>query len=175
MNLNQRLTATVAFVSIVPLTLALAACDQRGEHGDFSVGLVATTPTLPSPLSATTIMPRLLPLIPTLGFQCPVSAPFTTDFDLIVDHRGRVDVFLNQVSLRFVDGSGFGASPLLFSPRELSTLFGQTLVHPFTSRAFNFRPQFGCGLSVPRSLVVQVFLIDTFGALGQTSLTMPIR
>src|SRR5437867_9863667 len=112
MNLNQRLTATVAVVLILPLTFALAGCDERGERGDFSVGLVAAAPAAPAALSATTIMPRILPLIPALSFRCPVSAPFTTAFDLIVDHRGRVDLFLNQVSLRFLDGSGFGAPPL---------------------------------------------------------------
>jgi|SRR5262249_11229028 len=171
MNRN-RLRSRIPLALIVSLMFALAGCEPNRQS--VGAGLLTSAPSALS-MSTVRIVPQTLPLIPVRDSRCPVVAPFTSIFDLVVDHRGQSDVFLDQVSFRFVDRSGLGGSPLFFSAGTLTTLFGQMSVRPGGSRTFTFRPQFGCDLLVPRSLLARVTLVDRFGVADETSLTIPIR
>jgi hypothetical protein len=159
-----------AVVVPIALSLACAGCDTQIRARVAAVSLVGPVASVP----VVRFSPQTLMPLPTAGFGCPQVQPFTTVFDLIVDGRGSMDVFLTQVTIRFVDGSSFGGSPLIFSNGDLSARFGQTLVPADTTRAFGFTPQFGCGVSRPHTIVADIVLLDRQGSNHPMSLIAPI-
>jgi hypothetical protein len=159
-----------ASVLAVPFSIWLTACDQH-QTGTFAVGSTSA----PSPLLSAQILPQTLSLIPVKGFSCPVTPPFTTGFDLVITPQSRVDTLLNQVSFNFLNGSSISGSPLFFAVDDLARLFGSTLIPAGASRAFTFRPTFGCGSLRTTSMTARIVLVDATGASREVTLSAPVR
>jgi hypothetical protein len=148
--------------------LAIAACD-RPNRTFSGVQVIGPTPTL-----AGAIVPQPLVLSPVAGARCPFLTPFTTAFDLVIDHHGGTDLFIQQVTIRLLDGSNVGGSPLLMSSADLAARLGSTRVRPGQTRRFGFTPQFGCSAFRPRSLRADVVLRDAAGMQQTTHAIAPI-
>jgi hypothetical protein len=148
-------------LTIVCATLALLACDDAKNRSQTAM-LSSTGLFSPTLAVGTQISPQTLPLtaIPTIA--CPLAPAFTTSFELIFATLPQVNVFMDSVTLRLLDGSSVGGPSITFPRPALNAMFGSTLI--VTNRAFPFQPNFGCGLIVPGSIVVDVVLIDGFGA-----------
>jgi hypothetical protein len=151
------------------LVLVLAACgDQRSSTRGVD------PPTL-SPVIETVILPQVVPLTPVFGFGCPFVPPFTSAFDIIVRERAGLDVFMDRVSLQFIDGTNLGASPITIPQLEIARRFPSTLIRGFGSRSFRFTPQFGCGIGVPRSLLAELLFLDRFDRRHRSTLRVALR
>ena len=148
--------------------LAIAACDR--QNSSFSRVQV----TGPTAALAGAIVPQPLVLSPVAGARCPFLTPFTTAFDLLIDHQGGTDLFIEQVTIRLLDGSNVGGSPLLMSSADLAARLGSTRVRPGQTSRFGFTPQFGCSAFRPRSLRVDVVLRDAAGMQQTTHAIAPI-
>jgi hypothetical protein len=148
--------------------LAIAACD-RPNRTFSGVQVIGPTPTL-----AGAIVPQPLVLSPVAGARCPFLTPFTTAFDLVIDHHGGTDLFIQQVTIRLLDGSNVGGSPLLMSSADLAARLGSTRVRPGQTSRFGFTPQFGCSEFRPRSLRADVVLRDAAGMQQTTHAIAPI-
>jgi hypothetical protein len=140
-----------------------AACDnsvgtRRGE-------LISS----PSASFAVRIAPFSMPLIPMGRASCPMTQPFTTNFELIVGPSSR-DVLIDGLALRFIDGSS-ASSRLFFATRDLTLMFGSTRILAGTHRGFTLRPEFGCGLSTPRSVIAIIDLVDALGGRHEATAT----
>ena len=147
-------------VTILCATLALLACDDANNRSHTAMlsntGLFSPTLTL-----GTQIFPQTLPFSPITTIGCPLAPAFTTSFDLIFAASPQVNLFMDRVTLRLIDGTSMGSS-ITFPRPALNAMFGSTLI--VSNRAFAFRPNFGCGPRLPRSIAADVFLIDGFGA-----------
>ena len=151
----------------------LVACDndnwQSTPHlATFASPIGATLP------GTTSIVPARLGIAPIFGLRCPTFPSISTRFDLVVNLAGSRDLFMQQVTMRLLDGSHVGGSPLLVSAGDLSARFGSTVIAAGTRRTFAFDPQFGCGSFVPVSLAIDVILIDRLGSRHATTVTAPI-
>ncbi len=144
--------------------LLLSACD-RETHPFSRLEVIGPTPS-----SRTVIVPPMLVLSPVSGGRCPL----TTAFDLVIDHPGRSDVFLDQVTIRLLDGSSVGGSPVLMSSADLEARFGSRHVRSGTSRRFGLQPRFGCEAFFPRSVRTDVVLRDAAGLVRTMTLIVPI-
>jgi hypothetical protein len=148
--------------------LGITACDRQNRS--FSrVQVIGPTPAL-----AGTIVPQPLVLSPVAGARCPFLTPFTTAFDLVIDHPGETDLFMEQVTIRLLDGSNVGGSPLLMSSADLAARLGSTRIRPRQTSRFGFTPQFGCSAFLPRSLRADVVLRDASGMPQTTHVIVPI-
>lgn len=168
----------VLVVGLAMGSLVLAGCDSR--RGQFSVGdPVAPTSPAFSVSSTSSIAvhaaPLPLPLVPVTGFGCPFAQPFQAPFNLVIVGDHSVDFVLTQVQFSPFDLMGVPGDPLLISTNDLNARFGSTTIPAGTSRAFPFSPQFGCGLSHPGSLGIQVTLVDPFGRPRPLSVTAPLQ
>ena len=123
---------------------------------------------------ATQIQPQFLLRRSVGPFGCPTFPPFTTTFEIVV-LQPRVDLFLNQVTLRFIDGSGVGGSPITFPRPDLNRTFGHTLVRANALRTFPFTQPFGCFPVAPTFLSADVMFVDGNGVAQESTLTAPIR
>jgi hypothetical protein len=131
----------------------LAGCDR--ENRRFTrFDLIGPT----APVRAS-IVPPSVALNPLAGSRCP----FTSAFDLLIDHQGRSPLVIEQVTIRLLDGSSVGGSPVLMSSADLAARFGSTQLHPGVSRRFRLQPRFGCEPFVPRSLGAVLVLSDGSG------------
>jgi hypothetical protein len=164
MNAAPRRPRYVRWLLTGTLGLLLAACDR--ETHPFSQ-LQVIGPTLSS---RTAIVPPMLVLSPVSGGRCPL----TTAFDLVIDHPGRLDVFLDQVTVRLLDGSSVGGSPVLLSSADLEARFGSRHVRSGTTRRFGLQPRFGCEAFFPRSVRTDVVLRDAAGVVQTMTLVVPI-
>jgi hypothetical protein len=147
-------------IAILCATLALLACDdaqKTRQTGMFSnMGLFAPTLAV-----GTQISPQRLPFTALTTIACPLAPAFTTGFELIFATSPQVNVFMDRVTLRLIDGSSVGPS-ITFPRPLLNEMFGSTLI--VSNRAFAFRPNFGCGLRLPRSIAADVVLMDGAGS-----------
>jgi hypothetical protein len=144
-------------IAALSLAVVLTACDDNMVPK--GVGLAA--PSVAAAIDAR-IQPQVVPFTLLTGFSCPALQPFTTAFDLVVQERLGRDLFLDQVSLHFLDGTNLGASPMVLPRADLNRLFTSTLVNARATRFFRFAPQFGCGIGVPQVLIVEAFFLDRF-------------
>jgi hypothetical protein len=147
---------------IVVVAAAVAACDRDTNRRGTSI---AFSPTL---AIGAQISPQTLPFA-TVTAACASGSLFTTDFDLVIVLTRQVNVFMDRVTLHLLDGTNVGGPLLTFPRAQLNAMFGSTLV--VGTRAFSFRPQFGCGTKRPRSLVADVILIDADGNGRSVSIT----
>jgi hypothetical protein len=160
-NLVPNRIVLACMVAVIAMS---AACDTNSP-GARSGGLISS----PSASLAVGIAPVSMPLIPMARASCPMTQPFTTTFDLFVSPSAD-EVVIDGMTLRFIDGSG-ASTRRFFSTKDLMLLFGNTTILSGTRRVFTLRPEFGCGLSTPRSVVVIVDLIDGRGGRHQTTAT----
>jgi hypothetical protein len=161
-------TNRIALACMVAVMATALGCDTDSP-GTRRNGLVSS----PSASFAVGVTPVSMPLIPMAGASCPMTQPFTTSFDLFAGPSSD-DMLIDGLTLRFIDG--FGAnSRLFFSTNDLVLMFGNTKIHRGTHRTFRLRPQFGCGLSTPRSVNVLVDLIDARGGRHQATATATLE
>lgn len=160
-------------IRIAPLllVLAVAACDSHHSGGPGSIGFAPSGPAI----IVAGIQPQVIPLTRVFGFGCPLVPPFTSAFDLVVREQTGVDLFLDQVTLQFLDGTNLGGSPIVFQRPELTRIFPSTLIPALRSGVFRFAPQFGCGIGVPQVLIAELFFIDRFEARHRFTIRVPIR
>jgi len=148
--------------------LAIAACDRQNRS--FSRDQVIG----PTAALAGAIVPQPLVLSPVAGARCPFLTPFTTAFDLVIDHQGGTDLFIEQVTIHLLDGSNVGGSPLLMSSADLAARLGSTRVRSGQTSRFGFTAQFGCTAFLARSLRADVVLRDAAGMQQTTHVIVPI-
>lgn len=157
---------------LIVLPLALAACDDTRTRVTYG-GVLDTSPGFI--LGNALISPQFLGLQPIVGFNCPFVQPFATQFDLIIDARSALDLFLFQVDFSIFDRSGLRGSPLLVSSSDIAARFNDPFIRAGTTRAFGFRPQFGCGLGRPSRIVATVLIRDRTGRSREMSVSAPIQ
>lgn len=157
-------------IAALALAVVLTACDDNL----VSKGAGVAAPSAAAALDAS-IQPQIIPFTVLAGFRCPVLQPFTTAFDLVVRERLGRDLFLDQVSLHFLDGTNVGGSPMVLPRADLNRLFTSTLVNARTTRFFRFTPQFGCGLGVPQALIVDAFFLDRANTPHNSTMRVDIR
>jgi hypothetical protein len=141
-------------IAIVVAALVLVACENTTSGSRANISFAPT-----SFLIGAQFLPQTLPF-GVVTSACAVGPVFTTGFDLLIVQTRPPDVFMDRVTLHLIDGSNVGAS-ITFPRPQLNAMFGSTLVAG--TRAFPFRPQFGCGLRRPRSIVADVVLVDSDG------------
>ena len=149
------------------VAILLGGCDRTNRS------FVRIDLTHPSPAVTAAIVPQTLRLNPIAGGRCPFLTQFTTAFDLLIDHHGGHDLFMEQVYIRLFDGSSVGGSPVLMSSVDLAARFDSTTVQSGITRRFRLQPQFGCGSFVPRQLRADVVLRDRSGGVHVTRLIVP--
>lgn len=169
--------ALVAFITTVTIIVAACANDNRTR---LVVGGSVLQPSAPfagvggSFSAFSQIQPQFLSRQPVGPFGCPLLPPLITTFEIVV-LQTNVDLFINQVTLRFIDGSGVGGSPITFPRPDLNRMFGQTLIRSTASRSFPFTQRFGCFPTSPTLLAVDLVFLDASGAPHETTLTAAIQ
>jgi hypothetical protein len=170
MNADRRSFRALAIAAaLLAASSALPACDSS------QTVLKGALPTEPSAVLTAGFVPATLPFQSFGVAACPGRQAFATNFDLVLSERSGFDVFLNQVTFRFSDVAGFSAPPLIFSAADLAGQFGRTLIPAGTSRAFGFRPQFGCGFGRPGQVAATVLLLDGFGRRHISTITATFK
>ena len=149
--------------------VALTACDSSSTgRGPYTAGLVSS----PSATFAVGVAPITMPLIPAPSFLCPLTQPFMTNFDLILVPSRQV--LVDGLTLEFIDG--FGArTTSFFSGTRLTTLLGSTTLLSGVRRIIALQPQFGCGLAIPRTINVQVGMVDVLSGRFESTTTAAFR
>ena len=155
-------------IILVFLAAALvSACSDYGG-GALTNGLVSS----PTAAVAVHISPLQPQLAPAPLASCTMTQPFSTHFDLVLGPAS-VDVFLEDVVVRFDDG--LGGRSLLFGKDDLDVRFGTRHIPAQTARTFAFDPAFGCEFSArPRSLAVTVTMRDGRGQRQEATATATI-
>ena len=163
----KRLSGWLTASAFAAAIAATAACDDN-TRGTFTGGLVSS----PSATFAVTVAPTSMPLIPSQRFLCPLTQPFTTNFDLVVVPAQTVVV--DALTLSFIDAFGVRTTSL-FTGTQLAALLGTTTLLAGVQRSFVLQPQFGCGLAIPTSVSVQVGMVNGQGARFQSTATGSLR
>jgi hypothetical protein len=137
--------------------------------------LVAPSPFAGSaPFVGASTRPTTIGFTTVPAFACPLISPFASGFTLIIEQRSGSDLTLNRARFRFVDGTGL-PSPVDLARSDLVGRFGSTIVPNGRTRGFDFDLQFGCGFaSIPSSVVIDVFLLDSLGTTHQRTVTASI-
>jgi hypothetical protein len=156
--------------ALASFTVAIAACiGCSNTAGQYTAGLVSS----PSAAFAVQFTPTNATLISLSRASCPATQPFTTNVNLVLG-PSRNDFFLQRLALRI--GDPFGRSSMLFfTADELALLFGNTRIRTGTHRTFALQPQFGCGLSRPRSIDAILDLVDDQGLTHQATATATLE
>ena len=160
---------------VIAAAVAAGACDSH--KGTFVVGGSVLQPSAVSFTSTsvlTQIDPQFLVRQPVISFGCPLTPPLFSTFRIVV-REPAVDMFLGQVLLQFIDGSGVGGAMIPFPQASLNRLFGNTFIRARTFRSFPFTQGFGCFPSRPIMMTAQVTLVDGRGATQQSSVTASIQ
>jgi hypothetical protein len=108
------------------------------------------------------------------GFSCPSTFPFQTTFDLLVG-AASTNLFLQRIVVQPFDTLGLGGSALTLTSGGMSNITGSGLIPAGSTRSFTLTPRFGCGLSLPERLAIDIFLADAFGTIHQRALTAQFR
>jgi hypothetical protein len=116
------------------------------------------------------VTPQLVP-----GALCPTRPPFLAPIQLVAVADGDLDLFLNQVDVRFVDRKGVFGGAMSLGRSQLVDLFGSTRIPGRGRRLFPITLPFGCtGLS-EGTLTVGVFTGDARGRERRHSLSVDVR
>lgn len=159
-----------AGILLVSLATAVAGCEDDKGTG-IGVGLGGPS----APFVGASVSPSTISFTSVAGSRCPSIAPFLSSFSLFIDQRSGTDIFLDHLSFEFGDGSG-RRSPFQLSRSDLTRTFGSTLVPRGATRAFDFRPQFGCGfLTAPSLLLIDLTTLNRSGVRHQSTLTATLR
>jgi hypothetical protein len=135
---------------------ALVACDDWSRHGNRANIAFAPTETIGAQIS-----PPVITLTTLATSTCATAVVLTSSFDLIVLATQGVDMFVDSVTFRLIDGSNLGGPSITFPSAQLSQMFGTTTVTQ--NRVFAFRPEFGCPVARPGSIAAEGILIDRAG------------
>jgi hypothetical protein len=152
----------VAWLVVAAVALCAPACDRENRS--------LTRLDIVAPSS--TVIASIVP--PVVRSAAGRGCPFATAFDLIIEHRGRSPLFLDQVTIRLLDGSSVGGSPVLMSAADLAARFGSTQLRPGISRRFGLQPRFGCESFLPRLLGTEIILQDGAGVRQTVTATVPL-
>jgi hypothetical protein len=154
-------------IAIVVVAVAMAACDDD-NHSKSGGSSIAFSPT---PQVSAQIFPQTLPVFGVTS-TCAPGSVFSPGFDLVIVQTGLVNLFMDQVTLRLIDGTGLG-TPITFPRSQLNSMFGSTLV--VGTRAFKFLPQFQCTLTRPGSISAGIDLIDGTGMARTVSVNAAFK
>ena len=173
MTSSSSLTRGLGVLALAGAVTVAAACDEDYRKAPHLATFAS--PFVTTPLVTTSIVPSRLGLIPVFGIRCQAFPSVATRFDLVVNLAGSSDLFMQQATLRLLDGSHLGGSSLLVSAADLTARFGTTRIRAGSRRSFAFDPQFGCGSFVPLSLAVDILLLDGAGSRHATTVVVPIE
>jgi hypothetical protein len=155
----------VKMITVLFATLALASCD-RAVGGPSGITFSAT------PSIGVVISPQVVPIAQVTTVACAMVPTFTTNFNLVIT-ASAVNVSVDSVTFRLLDGSGLGG-PMITVPKPgLDQMFGSTLV--VGSRAFAFQPVFGCGVIQARSIAAEVVLVDSTGTARNVTVSASVQ
>jgi hypothetical protein len=140
-------------ITVLFATLTLASCD-RATGGPSEITFSAT------PSIGVVISPQVVPIARVTTLACAMVPTFTTDFNLVIT-ASAVNVSVDSVTFRLLDGSGLGGPMITVAKPGLDQMFGSTVV--VGRRAFAFQPVFGCDVIQPRSIAADVVLVDSTG------------
>lgn len=175
MTSSSHVPSRLGAVALAASLTVAVACDTNDNWRSTPHLATFAGPLATSPLFTTSIVPQRLGITPLFGVRCPTFPSVTTRFDLVVNLGGGSDLFMQQVTIRLLDGSSLGGSPLLVSASDLAARFGSTLIRASTRRTFGFDPQFGCSPFLPRSLAVDLLLLDRMGTRLSSAVIVPIE
>jgi hypothetical protein len=153
--------------------LALSACDSHAR-----ISALKSPPTEPSATNigvrvpAASLDPRVVVLEP-LGFVCPLVPAFSTTFRLTL-REPAVDMFLNEVRLQLIDGSGRGGQTIPIPQPELAQRFGSTRIRRGATRTFDFVQRFDCFTALPTTLIVRLSLLETSGIAHDQTMSVAV-
>jgi hypothetical protein len=155
-----------ALVFCGTLTIATTGCSAAD-----------TTPmSLMSPNAAydVSVAPSSLVEEPAFGGLVTSSClTFTTSVDLIVRNFGASDLFLDEATFQLIDGTTLGGPTIPIPSPDLSSRFGQLVIHPGRTRTFRFHERFGCGVRKPRWLRVDARLVGSGGGRSYATVEVP--
>ena len=164
----------VACLGLIVATTA-AACDSNKTRIVAIGSVLQPTPaTVASANFLAQIQPQTLFRQQLLAFGCPSFPPLMTTFEIVVQ-GSRVDLFLNAVTVRFIDGTGLSGTAIPFPTVDLNRMFGQTVIRAGNVRAFPFTTRFGCFPRSPTLLSAQIALFDAAGLSRESTLTATIQ
>jgi len=162
-------------LGVLALAAALTCAACANDNWQSTPHLVSFASPIGATLPVTlSVVPQTLGITPLVGIRCATFPSVTSQFGLVVNVVGGRDLFMQQVTMRLLDGSHVGGSPLLVSAGDLSARFGSTIIPAGTRRTFTFDPQFGCGTFVPVSLFIDIILVDNVGSQHAMTVTAPI-
>lgn len=145
------------------LSIISAACYDSPRGVRLTTGASPLTP-------AGNVAPNPIRLTPLGGGLCPGAVGFGTSFNLVLS-AGADDLTLDSVTLHLLDGSNVGGPSVTIPSLELSSQFGSTVIRAGTTRAFAFRPTFGCVAFQPRFIRGHARLLDRRGV----ALAVPVE
>jgi hypothetical protein len=157
-------------IAMVLAAVTMAACDRTTNSSNSRGTVIAFAPT--TAIEAQ-FSPQTLPLFVAVTTPCASGTAFTTGFDLVIVQTGPVEVFVDRVEWRLIDGSVLGGPSITIPQVQLMSMFGSTRV--VGTRAFSFHPQFGCGRTRPGSIAGKVVLKDADGMVRIVSVDAPFR
>jgi hypothetical protein len=148
---------------IASLSFAAAACDSQ-------------TTAFISAGSTTTGANIVIASAPSVAVFTSCIAPATVHpaVNLVVA-APRSNVTLDNVTMRLLDGTNVGGSPITVPRAGLQSTFGTTVVLRGTTRSFLFHPAFGCPHVAPRAIRADVTLLDEAGMPQTMSGTAPLQ
>jgi hypothetical protein len=152
------LTRLTVLLSVIG---AAVSCDSTSTNGTYTNAGVL----VPSATSGVQISASMLPSVMTTAGFCSTGV-LTTPVELVVV-PSREAVSVDSVTLHMIDGSNIGGPGITFPSSELLQMFGTTAV--VRPRRFTFSPGFVCSDSRPRSVTVDVILIDGGGNVKHMS------
>ena len=173
MACSPRVSNKFVVLALAGSMLATVKCDSKPTTSN-SPAVAFASPLALTPLVTTSIVPQRLRLTPVFGAGCLTFPSLRTQFDLVVVQGGGFEIFLHEATIRLLDGTHLGPSPLLMSSADLNARFGSTVIPAGGRRIFAFDPQFGCGSFVPLTLGVDLLLLDRVGARHFASISVPV-
>lgn len=147
---------------LVFLALSSLACDN--DRGDTSIGpSIVSSSTAASVSHAVAVEPAFVIARRVPAATCPAMDPFLAPVNLVLRGNGVTDLSLSRVHMQFMDRTGTAGATTVFTPNDLTSRFGTTLIPLFGTRMFPFFFPLGCtGLPIG-TLTVAVFVVDTSG------------
>jgi hypothetical protein len=146
-----------SLAAILPILFCIA-CDEGHATGPQVFGVGPS----PSMNVMATVQPPIPTLMPIFGFGCPFRQPFTSSFSVMLQEPGGTDLILDRATFHVLDRSNTSSEPIVFSRPNLDGLFPTTHIPGRTVGTFPFTLQFGCGITTPQTLIVDLILIGPF-------------
>jgi hypothetical protein len=167
-------------------TLSSYGCDDKDVRNDriapigpsrISFNGIGQTPVNPFDISggAMAVQPAVAVPQPIAGARCPTRQPFQVPFSILGTGRGRSDLFVNEVQMRFVDRAGVVGGTMTMARTQLADRFGSTELPAVGTRSFPLSLAFGCLGRPVGTLEVVVLTGDSRTHDMRTSLSIDVR